>query len=57
MVEEKKKVLKSWIRSSKKQMYKLHIFLFFFFYYPPHLIYRESFVDEIIEESDPRPGK
>lgn len=32
-------------------------FSFFFYYYPPHLIYRESFVDEIIEESDPRPGK
>lgn len=56
MVEEKKKVLKSWIRASKKQMYKLYIFPFFY-YYPPHLIYRESFVDEIIEESDPRPGK
>lgn len=27
---ERKKVLKSWIRSSKKEMYKLYIFPFFF---------------------------
>lgn len=54
---EKKKVLKKLNSGIEEGNVQTVYFSFFFYYYPPHLIYRESFVDEIIEESDPRPGK